>query len=265
MATENKYKGSLPDTYHRYLVPLIFSAYADDLARRVSVVEGATILETAAGTGVLTEYLARNLPSATKIVATDLNPAMLEVAQNNLAGFANTIFEVANGVDLPYEDASFDTVLCQFGVMFFPDLSQGYREAYRVLKPGGELIFNVWDTLDKNHLSRAVHESVTKLDVESPPDFLKQPYVYNDIEGIKTQLKDAGFSEISVEVLKKESRAKSAREVALALAVGSPLAAQLAERGLADIAVASIEADLVSEFGNGEISAPMQAIVFHAN
>jgi ubiquinone/menaquinone biosynthesis C-methylase UbiE len=261
---DNKYQGSLPDTYHEYLVPLIFSAYADDIAKRVTVVEEAAVLETAAGTGVLTEYLAKTLPSDTKIVATDLNPAMLEVAERNLANFKNTTFEVANGVELPYSDASFDTVICQFGIMFFPDLAQGYREANRVLKRGGELIFNVWDTLDTNHLSRAVHESAIRLDLDNPPDFLKLPYAYNDIKAISTQLAEAGFPDISVNVLEKESGAKSAREVALALAVGSPLAAQLAERGLSDVAVDTIEADLISEFGDGEILAPMQAIVFHA-
>ena len=213
---------------------------------------------------MLTECLANMLSRETKIVATDLNPAMLAVAERNLVNFKNTVFKVADGVDLPFGDASFDTVVCQFGVMFFPDLAQGYREANRVLKHGGELIFNVWDALDKNHLSRVVHESAIRLDVEDPPNFLERPYAYNDINVITTQLAEAGFFDISVEVLEKTSHANSAREVAAALASGSPLAAQLSERELSDVAVDTLETDLVSKYGDGEISAPMQAIVFHA-
>ena len=263
MSTENIFKGSIPDTYDEYLVPLIFSDYAEDLTSRVSVADSATILETAAGTGVLTECLANRLPSGVKIIATDLNSTMLDIARENLAGRSNISFDLANAIDLHYNDDSFDVVLCQFGVMFFPDLIQAYREVYRVLKPGGEFIFNVWDSLDKNYFSRAVHESVIKLDQANPPDFLKLPYGYHDVEIIKEQLQEAGFRNIGVDVVKKQSRVDSARNVALALAAGSPLAAQLAERGLSD-AVETVEADLLDEFGEGEISAPMQAIVFHA-
>ncbi len=263
MSTENIFNGSIPSTYHEYLVPLIFSDYAEDLVSRVSVPDGATILEIAAGTGVLTECLANRLPSGVIIIATDLNSTMLDVARENLAKYNNISFNVANAIDLHYNDDSFDVVLCQFGVMFFPDLIQAYREVYRVLKPGGEFMFNVWDSLDNNHFSRAVHESVIKLDRVNPPDFLKLPYGYHNVEVIKGQLEEAGFRYIGVDVVKKQSRADSARDVALALAAGSPLATQLAERGLSD-AVETVEADLLDEFGEGEISAPMQAKVFHA-
>ncbi|NIX17711.1 MAG: methyltransferase domain-containing protein [Gammaproteobacteria bacterium] len=242
---------------------MIFSDYAEDLVSRVSVPDGATILEIAAGTGVLTECLANRLPSGVIIIATDLNSTMLDVARENLAKYNNISFNVANAIDLHYNDDSFDVVLCQFGVMFFPDLIQAYREVYRVLKPGGEFMFNVWDSLDNNHFSRAVHESVIKLDRVNPPDFLKLPYGYHNVEVIKGQLEEAGFRYIGVDVVKKQSRADSARDVALALAAGSPLATQLAERGLSD-AVETVEADLLDEFGEGEISAPMQAKVFHA-
>lgn len=263
MSTENIFKGSIPNTYHEYLVPLIFSAYAEDLASRVSVSDDATILETAAGTGVLTECLANRLPSEVKIIATDLNSTMLDIAREYLAGRSNISFDVANAIDLHYNDDSFDAVLCQFGVMFFPDLARAYQETHRVLKPGGEFVFNVWDSLDTNYFPRAVHESVIKLDQANPPDFLKLPWGYHDVDVIKRQLEDAGFRDIGVDVLTKQSHADSARNVALALAAGSPLAAQLAERGLSD-AVETVEADLLDEFGEGEISAPMQAIVFHA-
>jgi ubiquinone/menaquinone biosynthesis C-methylase UbiE len=264
MAKANRYAGSLPDTYHQYLVPLIFAEYAEDLAQRVTVSAGNAVLETAAGTGVLTERLAEVLPDDMTIVATDLNPAMLAVAEKNLANFANVSCEVANGIDLPFEDDSFDTVVCQFGIMFFPDIDQAYREARRVLKAGGDLIFNVWDTLEQNSFSRAVHEAAMALDANDPPDFLRLPYAYHDVDAISGQLGEAGFDEIIAEYVPSMSQAPSAHDVAIALAAGSPLAEQLQERNLQDTAVDAITAELEREFGSGEVTAPMQAIVFHA-
>jgi SAM-dependent methyltransferase len=261
MAGANQYVGSIPDTYHEYLVPLIFAHYAQDLAERVSP-SAEAVLETAAGTGVLTEFLAQALPDAARIVATDINPAMLAVAEQNIGDRVE--YQPASGTDLPFEDASFDAVLCQFGIMFFPDIDLGYREARRVLKDGGELLVNVWDTLDVNGFSRAVHEAALALKPEDPPGFLQLPYAYSDVDAITAQLNAAGFSDVSVDVLSTESWAPSARHVAIALAAGSPLAAQLNERELMDIAIDQITATLEDEFGTGEVTAPMQAIVFHA-
>ncbi len=260
----NKYAGSIPDIYHRYLVPLIFDAYARDLAERVEVPAGGAVLETAGGTGVLTRHLLDILPETIRIVATDINPAMLEVAETNLGMAKNIRFQVANGIELPFEDNSFDVVICQFGVMFFPDIVRGYREAVRVLKPGGQFIFNVWDVLEKNIFSSAVHEAAMALAPGNPPDFLKFPYAYSDVSEITRQLEAAGFTDIGSTVLPKESRADSARDVALALAAGSPLATQLAERGLAEKGIEVIEAELRQRFGGSTVTAPMQAIVIKA-
>ncbi len=261
---ENKFVGSIPDTYHRYLVPLIFDAYAKDLAERVTVPVDGVVLETACGTGVLTKHLRDTLPERTRVVATDMSPAMLEAAEKNVGKSNNIEFRVANGIELPFDDDSFDAVICQFGVMFFPDITLGYREAARVLKPSGEFIFNVWDAFKKNGFSKSVHEAALALDQDNPPDFLKIPYGYYDVSEICRQLEVAGFSRIETSVLPKESRAKSARDVVLAFAAGTPLAAQLADRGIANEAIDIIEAALLREFGDGEVSAPMQAIAISA-
>jgi len=262
--SDHKFSGSVPENYHRYLVPLIFEDYAIDLAERLHLAADDTLLETAAGTGVLTRQLMQQMPSGTKIVTTDFNPAMLAVAQASLPPADNVSYQQANGVELPFDEQSFDAVVCQYGVMFFPDIEQGYREAHRVLKDGGEFLFNVWDKLDHNEIPRTVHEVALGLDADSPPDFLATPWSYNDIDLITTQLKHAGFSEIDVTVLPKECTAPAARNAALALGAGSPLAAQLEERGLADVAIDRFTAALEGRFGTGPIAAPMQAIVFHA-
>jgi SAM-dependent methyltransferase len=264
VVSDNKFSGSVPETYHRYLVPLIFEDYAEDLASRLSVAAHGAVLETATGTGVLTRQLVQQVPTDARIVATDFSPAMLTVAEANLPPADNLSFQEANGVDLPFEDQSFDAVVCQFGVMFFPDIEQGYREARRVLKAGGEFIFNVWDTLDTNEFPRLVHELALGLDADNPPDFLQIPWSYNDIDAITAQLTNAGFVDVTATVLPKQSTAPTARDVALALGAGSPLAMQLEERDLSEIAIERFSAALEAQFGTGPVAAPMQAIVFQA-
>jgi ubiquinone/menaquinone biosynthesis C-methylase UbiE len=102
----------------------------------------ADLLETATGTGVVTGALASLLPD-TRIVATDLNEPMLAQAKARLADHHQITWQQADALALPFDDERFDIVVCQFGVMFFPDRVEGYSEARRVLKPGGRFFFNV--------------------------------------------------------------------------------------------------------------------------
>ena len=118
-------------------MPLLFEDYAADLAQQLAVPSGGAVLELACGTGVVTKHLRSALPASTRLVATDLNPGMLETAQRMLRGVTGIEFQIADGTDLPFDDASFDAVVCQFGVMFFPDKARGFSEAARVLKPSG--------------------------------------------------------------------------------------------------------------------------------
>jgi ubiquinone/menaquinone biosynthesis C-methylase UbiE len=137
---DKQFTGSIPQMYQRFLVPLIFEPYARDLAERVAAVGPATVLETAAGTGVLTRALAARLPAQAQIVATDLNQPMLDLATLITPADARLTWRQADALALPFADQSFDVVACQFGVMFFPDRIRGYKEAFRVLKPGGRFM-----------------------------------------------------------------------------------------------------------------------------
>ena len=256
--------GSVPKIYHQYLVPLIFDEYARDLADRLGAPDNASVLEIACGTGVLTRYLRSQLPESTRLVATDLNPEMLEIAKQELADLKKIEYQTADGTSLPFADGEFDAVLCQFGVMFYPDKSLGYRETARVLKPGGTYLFNTWDSFQYNTLCRLVHETVINKFSDDPPAFLAGPFGYHDIPEIESELYKVGFRDVAIFVLPKDSQAKSARDIALALATGTPLAAQLVERGIEKEAFEVIEAALINELGSGEIICPMQAITFVA-
>src|SRR5262249_2990545 len=131
------------ELYDRYLVPMLFAPYAEVVARRAANLHPQTVLETAAGTGIATQSLAKTLPGAS-ITATDLNQPMIEQGTAK-ADFRNVTWQQADAMKLPFADASFDLVVCQFGVMFFPDKQIAFREARRVLRPEGHWLFVVWD------------------------------------------------------------------------------------------------------------------------
>jgi ubiquinone/menaquinone biosynthesis C-methylase UbiE len=135
MDKDSSFTGSIPELYERALVPLLFTPYALDMARRAAQRRPQRILEIAAGTGAVTRHLLQDIPAA-HIVATDLNPAMLEQARKAVDS-PRVEWRQADAQELPFPDASFDAVLCQFGVMFFPDKVRAFSEARRVLKPGG--------------------------------------------------------------------------------------------------------------------------------
>ena len=152
---DKAFVGSLPQIYQSHLVPLIFEPYADDLAGRLAARPVSRVLEIAAGTGAVTRRLASTLPAAVPIVATDLNRAMLDQAEAQ--GTSRPVeWRQADAMQLPFEDGGFDAVVCQFGVMFFPDKARAFAEARRVLRPGGRFLFSVWDRIEENDFADTV-------------------------------------------------------------------------------------------------------------
>jgi SAM-dependent methyltransferase len=262
-STDSAFAGSIPEFYHRCLGPFLFEPYAEDLAERARALAPRRILETAAGTGIVTTALARVLPEA-EIVATDLNPDMLRVAEAEAVS-ANLAFAPADAQALPFPDSDFDLVVCQFGAMFFPDRVAAYREARRVLKPGGTFLFNVWDGLDANPASRAVSDAVARLFPDDPPGFIARvPFGYHDKARVESDLRSAGFTVVEAETVAKRSRG-SARDVAPGLCQGSPLRSEIEARAperLEEATQAAVEA-LIRECGD-PVDAAMSAHIFAA-
>jgi SAM-dependent methyltransferase len=264
-STDAQFAGSIPAAYERYLVPMLFEPYAQDLALRAAALRPRRILEIAAGTGVVTAALLRAMPDA-DIVATDLNQPMLDVAATRVAA-ANVAFRQADAQALPFDDDSFDAVLCQFGVMFFPDRSSAYREARRVLKPGGHFLFNSWNMVEQNGVTLALAEGLTGLFPDDPPDFFRRvPFGYHDPDQIRADLDEAGFSDISITTVAKRSRIGSALDAATGFCLGTPLQAEMNERapGRLDEVVAAITDAMTRAYGKGSIDAPMSAHVVSA-
>jgi ubiquinone/menaquinone biosynthesis C-methylase UbiE len=267
MAESDKlFAGSIPETYDRFLVPLIFESYARDLAKRVARVEPHDVLEIAAGTGVLTRAMAARLPTQACIVATDLNQPMLNHAQSQ-SHDSRITWRQADALALPFEDRSFDAVACQFGAMFFPDKVRGYREARRVLKPGGHFFFNVWDRISENEFADVVTEALAQIFPRDPPCFMARiPHGYHDVEKIRADLKAAGFEEISIATVDDKSRAPSPRDVAIAYCQGTPLRNEIEARDPSRLDDATKEAAnaLARRFGNDSVQGRIRAHVIDA-
>lgn len=261
------FSGSIPSLYDRYLGPLIFKPYAQDLANRMSVLKAARVLETAAGTGIVTRALMRLLPTSVSIVATDLNQPMLDHAAKQVSS-SRVSWQKVDAQALPFPDAAFDAVVCQFGVMFFPDKQKAYREARRVLKPGGRFIFNVWDKLEHNEFADLVTTAVTDIFPNDPPLFLaRTPHGYHEKEAIIAEVRSAGFVNIAAETLTRRSVAASCRDPAIGYCQGTPLRNEIEVRDASRLAEATeVAATKISaRFGNGPVDGMIRAHVITAS
>jgi ubiquinone/menaquinone biosynthesis C-methylase UbiE len=266
-ATDKVFAGSIPKLYDEYLVPMIFSVYADDIAKRIAALSPSTLLETAAGTGVVTRAVAAALPRNVRYVATDLNEPMLAIAVQRQAGDDCISWRQADATALPFDDAAFDLVCCQFGAMFFPDRIKGYAEAKRVLRPDGAFVFNVWDRIEDNVFAHDATVALGEMFPDDPPRFMaRTPHGYHDKNVIKADLERAGFVDISIETRSAVSRAPTPDYVAIAYCQGTPLRSEIEARDAGKLQAAT---DAVAEairmrHGAGPVEAKIQALVITA-
>jgi ubiquinone/menaquinone biosynthesis C-methylase UbiE len=261
--TDTRFSGTIPELYDSYLVPMIFESYAADLAKRVAEHRPSRVLEIAAGTGAVTRAMAYALPAEVELVATDLSQPMLDRAMA-LGTPRPVTWQQADASLLPFEDASFDAVVCQFGVMFFPDKVRAFSEARRVLRPGGVLLFNVWDRIEENEFAHTVTAALARLFPEEPPRFMVcTPHGYFDLEVISRDLADAGFSEAPrFETIAARSRAASGRLAAIAYCQGTPVRNEIEARGAGmDNVTQACASALTERFGTGAIDGKIQAHV----
>lgn len=257
---DSQFTGSVPALYDRCLGPLLFVPYARDIAARAAALAPRRLLETAAGTGIVTAALADALPE-TEIVATDLNQAMLDIAAGRGLP-ARVNFQAADAQALPFPDGSFDLVVAQFGAMFFPDRIGAYGEARRVLRPAGRFLFNVWDSLEHNPVSALLGDTVAALFPDDPPSFYRRvPFGYHDTARIEADLRAAGFADIAIETVSQVSRV-DARAAATGLCQGSPMGAEIEARGGDPAAVAEAAAAAIAPYDGKDM--PMSAHVISA-
>ncbi len=188
------------------------------------------MLEIACGTGIVTRRLREALEDSATLTATDLNEPMIAYARNAVPA-PGIAWQQADAQELLFENGVFDVVVCQFGFMFLPDKVQGFREARRVLTPGGVLLANIWHSMEANPVIEAIHATLARLFPDDPPRFMETPYGYHDADRIRADMEQAGWEDVRMEAVRIQGLGPSAGEFARGFVSGSPLTHELAERG----------------------------------
>ncbi|HRI59086.1 MAG TPA: methyltransferase domain-containing protein [Saprospiraceae bacterium] len=260
------FSGSIPPNYDNFLGPLFFEPFAIDIAQRLHYLRPTALLEVAAGTGRVTKHLPDVLPADAKIVATDINPAMVDFARKHLQANKTIEWDVVDAVALPYPDHQFDCIVSQFGVMFYSDRNKAYKEAYRVLQPGGVFLFNAWDHIHRNPTARLTDEVLEHFFPTNTPAFYKIPFSYHDANQIRSELESAGFEIASMQILKMTGYAATAEDAASGLLEGTPVYTAIVERDAALLPVMkkTLADDLAVMFGKEDLHVPLQARIVMA-
>jgi ubiquinone/menaquinone biosynthesis C-methylase UbiE len=263
MSSLTSFSGAVPANYDKYLGPFLFEPYALDLIDRLKTIKFTNVLELACGTGRLTRHLAKLIPRGGRFIASDLNADMVEFARRVIPD-SNIDWQIIDAQQLPFEDDSFDLVICQYGVMFFPDKLKAYSEAYRVLRSGGGFIFNVWDSMEFNPSTNVIEQVLQETFRDKAPDFFsKGPYSYFDEEVINKSLKEAGFKEIQIELVMKQNNYGRAEDLLKGFFEGSPLGSYLDnyDPDVKEELLQKIKQRLDDQFGKDGVEVPLQALV----
>jgi ubiquinone/menaquinone biosynthesis C-methylase UbiE len=267
MGTSNAaFSGSIPGAYDAYLGPLLFEFSAADIAERVAAAVGreGQILEIACGTGISTRFLRERLPAEVEIVATDLNPAMLDFAREQRGGMPGVRYELADALELPFDSSRFDSVVCQFGIMFFPNIRTGLSEMRRVLRPGGFVACNVWDSFEANRVAGIAHETIARYFDSKPPSFLEVPFGSCKPEPTLELFRSEGFERMQVHSVEATIERPSANEVARGFVEGNPGVLEIRERANADpeTIVQALAEEFERSFGSDPLRIPLREFVF---
>jgi ubiquinone/menaquinone biosynthesis C-methylase UbiE len=256
------YIGSMVNMYDEILGPVYFEPYAGETATRVAAMKPSKVLEVACGTGRVTVNMHKVLHNNTEITATDISADMMASAQKKLDGAATISWKVADAMDLPYADESFDVVVCQFGMMFFADKPKAFAEAWRVLIKGGRIIFITWDKLTLNPVAAAGRQIISDFFDGAPPASLKTAFTMTDKNELQKLAEEGGFSEIKIETMNKPCVAESAEALAMAQVDGSLIANVIREKDAEAIPVIreKIAEAIAKNFGNHPVRSTMQAI-----
>jgi SAM-dependent methyltransferase len=251
----------MPEAYDRWLAPAVFHPFALDLAQRAATLAPRRVLEIAAGTGVLTRELDAAIPAA-EVTATDLNAAMVEFGSRRAPGAS---WRQADALSLPFGDGQFDLVVCQFGVMFFPDKPAAFREVQRVLAPGGRLLFNTWGAVDTHDFAAALVAGIERAFPDDPPTFIAAvPHGYSDVGQVVADLAAGGLERVSTEPVTLDGYADSAADVAAGFCTGTPLRIGIEARGDLMAAMGVISEEMRTRLGDGPVAAKMTAYVVEA-
>ena len=260
------FSGSIPEFYDSCLGPAWFDAYAADLAQRLPARPPGGVLEIACGTGLVTRHLRERLDPAVRLVASDLSKAMLDYARGKLGSRKGIEWREADAAKLPFGDGEFGAVVCAFGVMFVPDRPAAFREARRVLKEGGILLFNVWDRIEENPHAEANAQVIEGLFPGDEEMRFRIPFEMHDPGLLRRLLAVARFRELKLETKRIQIDRVSARTVAIGSIRGTPRSLLIEKRGASlDDVIEKVTAALAKSGGADPYRGSTQAVVVEAS
>lgn len=262
--TAASFVGNIPDHYDSGLGPTIFTDYGDVITGICCAAYPSAVLELAAGTGIVSRKLRDRLPRGTSLTVTDLNAPMLDIARRKFGKGEAVDFVVADALDLPFGPETFDLMVCQFGVMFFPDKPASYHEAARVLAPGGHYVFNVWGAMADNPFSQIAQDVSASFFPEDPPGFYKVPFHYHDADQVLADLKAGGWRDVDHKTHRIDKTIADPDAFGDALVFGNPLVDEIRARGGVppeEVATA-MRAAIRAAFGPRDMVMPLSATTF---
>ena len=210
--------------YERFLVPRFFDPFARDLVDAAGVQAGDRVLDVACGTGIVARHAAGRVGREGSVAGVDLNPSMLAVAGELTAHVQPAIrFEQASADALPFPRASFDAVLCQQGLQFFPDRSAALAELARVTRSGGRLALSTCRALPHQPGYRIVADVLRHHVGVQAAEVLQSPFTFGDHEEIRTLVGAAGFGDVHTRVAVWAARFPSAEAFLRGETASSPL------------------------------------------
>ncbi len=189
---------SVPKAYDEFFVPRLFEPWAKLLLDKVNLQPGEAVLDVATGPGTVARLAAVRLGSRGRIVATDIAVPMLDIARAKpvVAGAAQIKYVESPAAPLAAPSGTFDAVLCQQGLQFFPDRPAALREMHRVLNPNGRAAIAVWAQLERNQIFAAYHVALRATVPAELASLMVAPFSWPSGSALKDAVEEAGFREV---------------------------------------------------------------------
>jgi ubiquinone/menaquinone biosynthesis C-methylase UbiE len=189
---------AVPKAYEEFLVPRLFEPWAKLLLDEVKLRADETVLDIATGPGTVARLAALRVGPRGRIVATDIAPPMLDIARAKptLDGAAAIDYVESSAAPLGAPSGTFDAVLCQQGLQFFPDRSAALAEMRRVLKPSGRAGIAVWAELERNQIFATFHAALRATVPRELADLITAPFSWPSGAALKAAAEAAGFRQL---------------------------------------------------------------------
>ncbi len=262
-------QGNAAELYERHLVRTMTGMWAADLVARVGLRDGERVLDVACGTGVVARTAAERVGETGSVAGLDINAAMLAVARSSAQDARLPIdFVQGSALQLPFDDASRDVVLCQLGLQFFPDRSRAVAEMHRVLAPGGRLGLSVFGPIEHNPATFALAQSLDHHLGTAASQTKRAEHVLGYSTLVEKLVTGAGFRDVTITTETKLVRFSSAEEYVHVQLTATPLAGlladQLARRGMTDKITATVAEALRPYAADGGLEFPQEVHVLLA-